>query len=59
MSQDGIRDARTLGKPKMLLLGFQHTFAIVGADGGWCRADRTPVATTLLMRGWERCCFTC
>ena len=27
----GIRDARTLGIPKMLLLGIQHMFAMFGA----------------------------
>ena len=31
MSDRGIRDARTLGTPKMLLLGFQHMFAMFGA----------------------------
>ena len=29
--ENGIRDARTLGTPKMLLLGFQHMFAMFGA----------------------------
>ena len=28
---DGIRDARTLGVPKMLILGLQHMFAMFGA----------------------------
>ena len=28
---DAIYDARTLGKPKMLVLGFQHMFAMFGA----------------------------
>ena len=28
---EGIFDARTLGVPKMLLLGFQHMFAMFGA----------------------------
>lgn len=28
---DGIRDARTLGVPKMLILGLQHLFAMFGA----------------------------
>ena len=27
-----IKDARTLGLPKMLLLGLQHMFAMFGAD---------------------------
>mgnify|MGYP003293451601 CR=1 FL=1 len=31
MENQGIRDARTLGMPKMLLLGFQHMFAMFGA----------------------------
>lgn len=30
-SKDGIRDARTLGIPKMLILGLQHMFAMFGA----------------------------
>lgn len=30
-SNEAIRDARTLGVPKMLLLGFQHLFAMFGA----------------------------
>ena len=29
--QEAIRDARTLGIPKMLLLGLQHMFAMFGA----------------------------
>ena len=29
--KDAIRDARQLGIPKMLLLGFQHMFAMFGA----------------------------
>ncbi len=31
MNQEPIRDARTLGVPKMLLLGLQHMFAMFGA----------------------------
>ena len=31
MTDQGIRDARSLGAPKMLLLGFQHMFAMFGA----------------------------
>ena len=30
-NQEPIRDARTLGWPKMLILGFQHMFAMFGA----------------------------
>lgn len=29
-----IKDARTLGVPKMLLLGLQHMFAMFGANFG-------------------------
>lgn len=29
--KDGVYDARTLGKPKMLILGLQHMFAMFGA----------------------------
>ena len=31
MNQEAIRDARSLGAPKMLLLGLQHMFAMFGA----------------------------
>ena len=30
-NNEAIRDARTLGAPKMLLLGVQHMFAMFGA----------------------------
>ena len=30
-NQEPIRDARTLGVPKMLILGLQHMFAMFGA----------------------------
>ena len=30
-NQDAVRDARTLGTPKMLVLGLQHLFAMFGA----------------------------
>ncbi|MBQ6716030.1 MAG: uracil-xanthine permease, partial [Clostridia bacterium] len=31
MSQNGIKDARKLGYPKMMTLGVQHMFAMFGA----------------------------
>ena len=31
MENQGIRDARQLGVPKMLVLGLQHMFAMFGA----------------------------
>ena len=55
-NQDGvIRDAKTLGIPKMLLLGLQHMFAMFGATilvpiliNGYLEASY-PSSTTLLV----------
>ena len=51
MSETGIRNARTLGLPKMLLLGFQHMFAMFGATVLVPVLTGLPVATTLLFAG--------
>ena len=51
MSEKGIRDARTLGTPKMLLLGFQHMFAMFGATVLVPVLTGLPVAATLLFAG--------
>ena len=51
MSEQGIRDARSLGVPKMLLLGFQHMFAMFGATVLVPVLTGLPVATTLLFAG--------
>ena len=51
MSEQGIRDARQLGTPKMLLLGFQHMFAMFGATVLVPVLTGLPVATTLLFAG--------
>jgi len=51
MSEKGIRDARTLGIPKMLLLGFQHMFAMFGATILVPRLTGLPVDATLLFAG--------
>ncbi len=51
MSEQGIRDARALGTPKMLLLGFQHMFAMFGATVLVPVLTGLPVATTLLFAG--------
>jgi len=51
MSEQGIRDARTLGAPKMMLLGFQHMFAMFGATVLVPVLTGLPVATTLLFAG--------
>ena len=51
MSENGIRDARTLGKPKMMLLGFQHMFAMFGATVLVPVLTGLPVSATLLFAG--------
>ncbi|MBQ8087551.1 MAG: uracil-xanthine permease [Clostridia bacterium] len=51
MSDNGIRDARSLGIPKMLLLGFQHMFAMFGATVLVPVLTGLPVSTTLLFAG--------
>ena len=51
MSEQGIRDARSLGAPKMLLLGFQHMFAMFGATVLVPVLTGLPVSTTLLFAG--------
>ena len=51
MSENGIRDARTLGTPKMLLLGFQHMFAMFGATVLVPVLTGLPVSATLLFAG--------
>ena len=47
----GIFDARTLGKPKMLLLGFQHMFAMFGATVLVPALTGLSVSATLLFAG--------
>ena len=51
MTENGIRDARALGAPKMVLLGFQHMFAMFGATVLVPVLTGLPVATTLLFAG--------
>jgi len=51
MSQNGIRDARQLGIPKMLLLGFQHMFAMFGATVLVPALTGLSVSATLLFAG--------
>ena len=48
---DGIYDAKTLGTPKMIILGFQHLFAMFGATVLVPLLTGLDVATTLLMAG--------
>ncbi len=47
----GIYDARTLGRPKMLILGAQHMFAMFGATILVPMITGLDVSTTLLMAG--------
>ena len=52
MTKDtAIRDARQLGYPKMLLLGFQHMFAMFGATILVPILTGLPVSATLLFAG--------
>ena len=48
---DGITDARTLGTPKMLVLGLQHMFAMFGATVLVPLITGLDISTTLLMAG--------
>ena len=50
-SAQPVFDARQLGYPKMILLGFQHTFAMFGATVLVPLLTGLDVATTLLMAG--------
>ncbi len=50
-TQSGIYDARTLGKPKMLILGLQHMLAMFGATVLVPLLTGLDIATTLLMAG--------
>ncbi len=51
IGNEGIADARQLGIPRMLILGFQHMFAMFGATVLVPLLTGLDVATTLLMAG--------
>ncbi len=51
IGNEGITDARQLGIPRMLILGFQHMFAMFGATVLVPLLTGLDVATTLLMAG--------
>ena len=51
MSENGIHDARSLGVPKMLLLGVQHMFAMFGATVLVPIITGLDVSATLLFAG--------
>ncbi len=50
-NSEGIYDARVLGKPKMVILGFQHMFAMFGATVLVPTLTGLSVSTTLLFAG--------
>jgi uracil permease len=50
-NENGIYDARQLGVPKMMVLGFQHVFAMFGATVLVPLITGLSVSTTLLMAG--------
>jgi uracil permease len=51
LNEQGIYDATLLGKPKMIILGLQHTFAMFGATVLVPILTGLNVSTTLLMAG--------
>ncbi len=57
IGDEGIFDARKLGIPRMLVLGFQHLFAMFGATVLVPLLTGLDVATTLLMAGFGTLLF--
>lgn len=51
VGEEGIHDASVLGAPKMMVLGFQHVFAMFGATVLVPIITGLSVSTTLLMAG--------
>ncbi len=51
IGNQSIEDARALGIPRMLILGFQHTFAMFGATVLVPLLTGLDMQTTLLMAG--------
>lgn len=59
IGKEGIYDARQLGTPKMLLLGFQHMFAMFGATVTVPLLTGLSISTTLLFAGLGTLLFHC
>ena len=59
MGQDGIYDARQLGTPRMVVLGFQHMFAMFGATVTVPLLTGLDISTTLLFAGLGTLLFHC
>ena len=51
VGNEGIYDARQLGAPKMVVLGFQHMFAMFGATVLVPLLTGLSISTTLLFAG--------
>ena len=59
VGQEGIYDARQLGTPKMVVLGFQHMFAMFGATVTVPLLTGLDISTTLLFAGLGTLLFHC
>ena len=59
IGKDGIYDARQLGTPKMIVLGFQHMFAMFGATVKVPLLTGLSISTTLLFAGLGTLLFHC
>ena len=59
IGKDGIYDARQLGTPKMIVLGFQHMFAMFGATVTVPLLTGLSISTTLLFAGLGTLLFHC
>ena len=59
VGRDGIYDARQLGTPKMLVLGFQHMFAMFGATVTVPLLTGLSISPTLLFAGLGTLLFHC
>ena len=59
IGKDGRYDARQLGAPKMILLGFQHMFAMFGATVTVPLLTGLSISTTLLFAGLGTLLFHC
>ena len=57
MQNQGIRDARKLGTPKLLILGLQHMFAMFGATVLVPALTGLSVSATLLFAGLQGACL--
>lgn len=59
VGQNGIYDARQLGTPRMVVLGFQHMFAMFGATVTVPLLTGLDISTTLLFAGLGTLLFHC